>query len=75
MFKPKKAIKEEEEFEEPEVPTPQFVKKPVQKVEEVSDWSVQEIPTATTPVIYNARTKETYSLYEAIAIILNKSEE
>jgi len=73
MFKPKKAIKEEEEFEEPE--PPQFVKKPVQKVEEVSDWSVQEIPTATTPVIYNARTKETYSLYEAIAIILNKSEE
>jgi hypothetical protein len=82
MFKPKKIgkLEEQEEFEE-EVPTPQFkeqkqnrqpVKAPVQ--EEQNDWSVQEIPTATTPVIYNARTKETLSLYEAIAEILNRSE-
>jgi hypothetical protein len=75
VFKPKK--KEVEEFEE-EAPVPQYEKQRVnrQPVQEEQEelWSVGEIPTATQPVIYNARTKKTYTLYEAIAEILNRSE-
>ena len=77
-------IIEEEELEEDlEVPEPQptrkVVRKPIQPVQEepvdVLDWSVQEVPTATTPVIYNSKTKKAFSIYEAVAEILNRTQE
>jgi len=79
-FKPKTSVNRvpepevEEEFEEP-VQVPKVLRKPtpVQEVEE-DLWSVQEVPTATQPVIYNARTQKVYTLFEAVAEILNRSE-
>lgn len=80
----KKVQPQEEEFEEPlEVPTPEPVRpinrvQPVQQrqvQEPIDNWSVEEIPTATAPIIYNASTRKTYTLMEAIAEILNRSEE
>jgi len=69
---------EEEEFEEElEVPTPSK-KKPVNKVvqeqQEEIIWSAEEIPTATSTVIYNAKENKSYSLMESIAELLNRTE-
>lgn len=79
VFKPKKKFEEVEEYEEElEVPTPEPVRKPVNKAvvqnQEEILWTAEEIPTATSTVIYNSKTGKTYSLMEAIAEILNRSE-
>jgi hypothetical protein len=79
---------EEESFDEiPEeeiaVPKPQY-KKPIQQVQakpiqtpqpQVEGWRVEEYPTATQPVIYNSKTKKIYTFYEALAELLNRTEQ
>ena len=63
-------VEDEESEEEEQESEKQYEKKDV-----VFDWSVQEVPTATQPVIYNKKTKKALNLYEAVAEILNRSEE
>jgi hypothetical protein len=78
----KTAEVDEEEFEEElEVPTPEPKNKVVQKQPEKTEdesveliWSAEEIPTATSVVIFNAKENKTYSLMEAIAELLNRTE-
>ena len=77
-YVPEKVVQEVDEEEEEEF-VPQPVRKPIQQVQskpvEVKpDWTVEEISTATQPVIYNSKTKKAYTIYEAIAEILNRSE-
>ena len=60
----KKSVEEEDtEGEEEEQP-----KKPEGK------WIVQEIPTATEPMVVNTKTKTAYSMQVALAEILNNQE-
>ena len=75
---------EEEDEEEIEVPRPSYKKtvqqpsteriepQPIQKEEPL--WRMEEVPTQTSPVIYNSKTKKFYTLYDAIAEILNRTE-
>jgi len=80
---------EEEEEEEIEVPKPMY-RKPIQQpptekvepkkvqrqsAEEEPVWRMEELPTQTSPVIYNSKQKKFYTLYDAIAEILNRTEE
>ena len=84
----KKTVKKVNKTIEPKVEEPEEkVKESEEKVEEEvkeetestpqedTIWSVEEIPTATTPVIYNSKTKEELNLYQAIAEILNRTED
>lgn len=76
--KPEKPKMVEKPVPEPVVKEPvKEVKEEVETTEEASEsvWSVEDIPTATTPVIYNSVTKTQLSLYEAVAEILNRTEE
>ena len=45
------------------------------KTEEIQTWTVQEVSTQTTPVIYNSKTKKPYDLLSAIVELLNRTEE
>ena len=73
-FKPKKKMQEdldeveEEEIEEEELEAPKPVPTPK------SEWSVEEVPTATQPVIYNSKEKKAYSLLDAVAELLRRTE-
>jgi len=70
-------VEAEEVVEEPAAE--QLVEEAEEAIEEVEEapvetYSVQHIPTETQPVIYNSRTKKSYTLHEAIARILNIAE-
>lgn len=44
-----------------------------EEVEETSEdvYSVEQVPTATEPVIYNSKTNKAYTLHEAVVMNLN----
>ena len=74
----------EDEYDEPAPKLPQPKRLPMQSLqkemvtrESLKDdiWSLQEYPTATQPVIYNKNTKETVSIWEALTILLNRTED
>ena len=70
-----KEVEVEEETEEQEVEIEE-VKEEIESIPEKNTiWSVEEITTATTPVIYNSKTKEELNLYQALAEILNRTED
>jgi len=58
---------EEEEVEE-EIEEPKIKKKIIQE----KIWSIQEVPTETTQIIYNSKEKKSYNLASAIVELLNK---
>jgi hypothetical protein len=66
----------------PVAPTPQQamqtveqqVQQPIPQQVQNTEWIVQQIATATEPVIYNPQTGEQLDLYSAIAEILNRTE-
>lgn len=73
---PEEKVKESEEKVEEETEVEEEVKEETESTpQEDTIWSVEEIPTATTPVIYNSKTKEELNLYQAIAEILNRTED
>lgn len=67
---------EEEEVEEEEEPEEEIEEDPKVKVKKADDkvWSIQEVPTATTQVIFNSKTKTAYDLTSAIVELLNRTE-
>jgi len=52
----------------PSIPEPQTPKIP-------EGWSVQQIPTEHQPFIYNPKDKKFYNIYEALAELLNRTEQ
>ena len=85
-IEPKVAQVEEPEEVEEETEEQEVEIEEVKKIEEIKEeiesipgkntiWSVEEITTATTPVIYNSKTKEELNLYQALAEILNRTED
>ena len=52
---------------------------PVEEVEEVQEgeavWLLKEVPTQTTQMIYNNKTKKVYDLTLAVVELLNRTEE
>lgn len=65
----------EEEVEEPPKVVKKVVKKVVRKVvkkvEPTKRWTIEEIPTQTTPVLVDAKTGEKLEIYGALVEILN----
>lgn len=75
---PKEDIEEDDEElaqEDIAVPQPQYAKPIAKQEPQVEGWRVEEVPTATQPVIYNSKTKKMYTFYEALAELLNRTEE
>jgi hypothetical protein len=56
---------------EPKPIQPQ-VSQPIQPLE---TWRVEEATTQTQPVIYNSKNKKIYTFYEALAELLNRTEQ
>lgn len=80
---------EEEEFVEEVVPKPQYTPQPIKKqvqskpiqpqvtqpTQHMETWRVEEATTQTQPVIYNSKNKKIYTFYEALAELLNRTEQ
>lgn len=71
-YQPEEEEVEEEVEEEPKKKPGKPFARPEPK-EEL--WSIQQVAVQTEPVIYNSRTKETYTLYQAVAELLKRTEE
>lgn len=67
--------------EEPEVAQEEVIEEEDEEIEdeepieEIDVWSVQSISTASEPTIYNAKDKQHLSLFQAVAELLNRTEE
>lgn len=67
---------EESEEEQPKVKQPQQVVKKEKTVPPLPNtWEVKEVPVEVQRVIHNNKTGESYDLYNAIVLILNRTEE
>lgn len=71
-------VVEEHPFEEKEQPIDkekEALQKRINELEGKKEvWGVREVATQTTPIIYNAQTKKSYNLFEALVELLNRIE-